>query len=195
MCLMQTDLPVPDGPRIIEILPSGMPMLSPRRILLRPNALCTSTNSTASGTPVGRWAPVCHWYSSSGLPCPLDASSRRLYSGSSSGRRPTSSVTSACVGCSDCTFCVRSSGCPCGGCCRGNWVSSLISASDWCAWVGAPEQLGAEHSDEVDQHDVEHHRLRGRGSDPDRAAARVVAVVAPDEHDDRGHAHALDHAV
>src|SRR3978361_534190 len=58
MCLMQTDLPVPDGPRIIEILPSGMPMLRPRRILLRPNALCTSTNSTASGTPVGRRAPV-----------------------------------------------------------------------------------------------------------------------------------------
>ena len=78
MCLMQTDLPVPDGPRIIEILPSGMPMFRPRRILLRPNALCTSTNSTASGTPVGRWAPVCHWYSSSGLPWPLDSSSRRL---------------------------------------------------------------------------------------------------------------------
>jgi hypothetical protein len=39
MCLMQTDFPVPDGPRIIEIFPSGRPMLSPRRILLRPNAL------------------------------------------------------------------------------------------------------------------------------------------------------------
>jgi hypothetical protein len=34
-------LPVPDGPRIIEILSSGMPRLRPRRILLRPNALCT----------------------------------------------------------------------------------------------------------------------------------------------------------
>src|SRR3954453_12499353 len=65
MCLMHTDLPVPDGPRIIEILSSGMPRLRPRRILLRPNALWTSTNSTASGTPVGRCAPVCHLYSSS----------------------------------------------------------------------------------------------------------------------------------
>ena len=51
MCLMHTDLPVPDGPRIIEILSSGMPMLRPRRILLRPNALWTSTNSTASSVP------------------------------------------------------------------------------------------------------------------------------------------------
>ena len=49
MCLMQTDLPVPDGPRIIEILPSGRPMFRPRRIWLRPNALWTSMNSTASG--------------------------------------------------------------------------------------------------------------------------------------------------
>ncbi len=65
MCLMQTDLPVPDGPRIIEILPSGRPMFSPRRILLRPNALWTSMNSMASGTPVGRFRPVCQWYSSS----------------------------------------------------------------------------------------------------------------------------------
>src|ERR671931_324838 len=53
MCLMQTDFPVPDGPRIMEILSFGMPMFRPRRILLRPNALCTSTNSTASSTPDG----------------------------------------------------------------------------------------------------------------------------------------------
>ena len=65
MCLMQTDFPVPDGPRIIEILSFGMPMLRPRRILLRPNALWTSMNSTASSTPDGRFLPVCHWYSSS----------------------------------------------------------------------------------------------------------------------------------
>ena len=39
MCLMQTDLPVPDGPRIIETMPSGRPMFSPRRIWARPNAL------------------------------------------------------------------------------------------------------------------------------------------------------------
>ena len=85
MCLMQTDLPVPEGPRIIEILSSGMPRLSPRRILLRPNALCTSTNSTASGTPVGRCLPVCHWYSSSSP---------------SAGRRTGSRVTAACAGAS-----------------------------------------------------------------------------------------------
>ena len=59
MCLMQTDLPVPEGPRIIEILPSGMPMFRPRRILLRPNALCTSMNSTASLAPCERLEPVC----------------------------------------------------------------------------------------------------------------------------------------
>ena len=53
MCLMQTDFPVPDGPRIIEILSSGIAMFSPRRILLRPNALWTSTNSTASGRRSG----------------------------------------------------------------------------------------------------------------------------------------------
>ncbi len=64
MCLMQTDFPVPEGPRIIEILPSGRPMFRPLRILLRPKALCTSMNSTASGTPVGRLIPVCHSYSS-----------------------------------------------------------------------------------------------------------------------------------
>ena len=39
MCLMHTDLPVPDGPRIIDTIPSGSPMLSPRRMCARPNAL------------------------------------------------------------------------------------------------------------------------------------------------------------
>src|SRR3954465_11826649 len=87
MCLMHTDFPVPDGPRIIEILLFGMPMLRPRRILLRPNALCTSTNSTASSSPCGRWRPVCHWYSSSGLP----SSSRRR----SSSRAPAAVLAPA----------------------------------------------------------------------------------------------------
>ena len=58
MCLMQTDLPVPDGPRIIEILSSGRDMLSPRRTWLRPNALWTSTNSIASGSLAGRILPL-----------------------------------------------------------------------------------------------------------------------------------------
>src|SRR3954454_25073618 len=119
MCLMQTDFPVPDGPRIIEILSFGIPMLRPRRILLRPNALWTSTNSTASSTPEGRFLPVCHWYSSSAW----------------SGRLS---------------------------------VSSLISSSDGRSRVGAAEDLGAEHADQVDQHDVEDHRLRGGGAYPHR---------------------------
>ena len=53
MCLMHTDLPVPDGPRIIDTIPSGRPMFSPRRICVRPNALYVSMNSTASGRPDG----------------------------------------------------------------------------------------------------------------------------------------------
>src|SRR4051794_7384864 len=135
MCLMQTDFPVPDGPRIIEILSFGMPMLRPRRILLRPNALWTSTNSTASSTPDERFLPVCHLYSSSCW---------------ASGRFS---------------------------------VSSAISASDGCSRIRAPEDLGAEHADQMDQHDVEDHRLRGRGAHADRAAARGVAVVTADEDD------------
>ena len=39
MCLMHTDFPVPDGPRIIVIIPSGMPRLRPSSTVLRPNAL------------------------------------------------------------------------------------------------------------------------------------------------------------
>src|SRR3712207_1896986 len=126
MCLMHTDLPVPDGPRIIEILPSGRPMFRPRRILLRPNALWTSTNSTASSTPEGRLEPVCHLYS-----------------------------------------------------------SSSISPPDGRAWVRSPEHLGAEHADQVDQHDVQDHRLRGGRAHTDGAAAGRIAVVTAHE-DDRG---------
>ena len=63
MCLMQTDLPVPDGPRIIEIWFSGRPMFSPRSTWLRPNDLCTSMNSIASGCSDGRIVPV--WYANS----------------------------------------------------------------------------------------------------------------------------------
>src|SRR4051795_8475673 len=142
MCLMQTDFPVPEGPRIIEILSFGMPMFSPRRILLRPNALWTSTNSTASSTPDGRFLPVCHLYSSSSCAC-----------------------------------CVLG--------------SSLISSSDGRPRVRAPEQLGAEHADQVDQHDVQDHGLRRGGTDAHRTAARRVAVVAADEHDRGGHDHRL----
>src|SRR5215207_11127290 len=151
MCLMQTDLPVPDGPRIIEILSFGMPRLSPRRILLRPNALWTSTNSTASSPPAGLVSPVCQRYSSSG--------------GFSLSREIS-----------------------------GGLRSSATSASDGSSRVRTPEDLGAQHADEVHEHDVEHHRLRGRRADADRATRRVVAVVAADQHDDRGHHHRLDDA-
>src|SRR5689334_1170201 len=136
MCLMHTDLPVPDGPRIIEILFSGMPMFRPRRILLRPNALWTSTNSTASSTPLGRFLPVCHLYSSSSCGC-------------------------------------------------------VMSPPDRCAWIRTPEHLGAEHADQVDQHDVQNHGFRGRGAYAHRPAARRIAVVTADEDDRGGHDHRL----
>src|SRR3954463_3128602 len=142
MCLMQTDFPVPDGPRIIEILSFGMPMFRPRRIWLRPNALWTSTNSTASSTPEERFLPVCHWYSSSSW-------WRRV----------------------------------CG--------TSAISSPDGRPRVRPPEPLGAEHADQVDQHDVEHHGLRRGRAHADRATARRVAVVTADEHDHGGHDHRL----
>src|SRR5215813_5607108 len=142
MCLMQTDFPVPEGPRIIEILSFGMPMFRPRRILLRPNALWTSTNSTASSTPDGRFLPVCHLYSSSWI--------------------------------------------------SGAFGSSAISSSDGGPRVRSPEDLGAEHADQVDQHDVEDHGLRGRRAHAHRSAARRVPVVTADKHDHSGHEHGLD---
>src|ERR1700690_4054424 len=107
MCLMQTDLPVPDGPMIIEILPSGRPMLRPRSTWLRPKDLCTSMNSIASGACDGRMIPVWNSYSSSSL-------------------RPE----------------------PLAGC------SAAMSASDRGSWIGAPEHLGAEHSDQVHEDQV-----------------------------------------
>ena len=89
-------LPVPDGPRIIEILSSGMPRLRPRRILLRPNALCTSMNSTAEWPSASRCAPVCQRYSSSSRP----AGSRR----GSVGARSGSVSCSRCRSRSGCGF-------------------------------------------------------------------------------------------
>src|SRR5204862_4202396 len=70
MCLMQTDLPVPDGPRIIEICPSGMPRFRPLSTVLRPNAFFTSMNSTASVAADSERAvlSVCQRYSSSCSP-------------------------------------------------------------------------------------------------------------------------------
>ena len=86
MCLMQTDLPVPEGPRIIVIMPSGMPRLRPSSTVLRPKRLTTSMNSTVSSRP---WSRIVPWYANfsssvgvladalpevdlfSGLSCPL----------------------------------------------------------------------------------------------------------------------------
>src|SRR5580704_15046813 len=113
MCLMQTDFPVPEGPRIIETWPSGRPRFSPRRTRLEPKALWTSTNSIASGTFVGRFVPVWNWKSSS-----------------SAG-----SIASS--------------------------FTAIYLSSDWGSWVGAPEDLGAEHADEVHEAQVEDHRLSG----------------------------------
>ena len=61
MCLMHTDLPVPDGPRIIEIWLSGMPKFRPLRIVVRPKDFLTSMNSIASVEPWSRLRPECHW--------------------------------------------------------------------------------------------------------------------------------------
>ena len=58
MCLMHTDLPVPEGPRIIEICPSGRPRLRPFRIVLRPNDFLTSMNSTVLRAVLARPARV-----------------------------------------------------------------------------------------------------------------------------------------
>src|SRR3954453_21999434 len=68
------------------------------------------------------------------------------------------------------------------------------STSDRGPGIRAPEQLRAEHPDDVDHHDVQHHRFRGGAADSHGPAAGRVAVVAADEHDDRGHRHALDQA-
>src|SRR4051812_33499749 len=143
MCLMQTDLPVPDGPRIIEIWLSGRPRLRPFRILLRPNALWTSMNSIASTEPSGRgrW-PWCHSYSFS---MPAGAGSRFS--------RPLGS-----------NVCARYASCASLGASHARWsvllsssAISLSSAADRRSWVGAPEHLGAKHPDQVHEHRVQDH--------------------------------------
>ena len=191
MCLMHTDLPVPDGPRIIEILPSGRPMFRPRRILLRPKALWTSTNSTASGTPVravqarvplvlvvvavGRRGPRAPRRRASAARRRPARRARRLLDGAGA-RVAVVALVAVGVGIA-------------GG------LAHVFVNLRWGSWVRAPEQLGAEHPDEMHEHDVQHHRLRRRRTHADGSAARVVAVVTADEHDGRGHRHALDDAV
>ena len=62
MCLMQTDLPVPEGPRIIEIWSFGQAEVQAvEDRVVRPNDFLTSMNSTASVAPCSRVRPLCHW--------------------------------------------------------------------------------------------------------------------------------------
>src|SRR4051812_7906621 len=111
---------------------------------------------------------------------------------------PPGSSSSFMTRASDCCGCCSCCCCSCEGCGCGSssliqlcWGSSAersptvstscgssslplprpnaISASDRCARVGAPEQLGPQHPQQVDQHDVQHHRLRRRGAHADGA--------------------------
>src|SRR4051794_16827887 len=193
MCLMHTDLPVPDGPRIIEMRSSGRPMFSPRRILLRPKALWTSTNSIASSVPRGRsrW-PVWYANSSSSSPGSLTTETRDGSGSPLSTRASRSSRLRSAV-----SHRPRFASWVASSSRRGSsvWSVTSLSASDRGPGVRAPEHLRSQHSDDMHQHDVQHHRLRGRGAHPDRATSCVVAVVAADQHDDRGHGHGFDHAV
>src|SRR3954464_5637660 len=162
MCLMHTDLPVPDGPRIIEIWPSGMPRLRPFRTVLRPKVFLTSMNSTASDSAVeSRLRPVCHWYSSarSNLsPCGSGSSSTDARvsrvgcscwsagggggGGGGGGRLPLG------VGLSAGTSCWRVSSSLCSSMTSPRYpkqVCLTASAPDWGIRVEAPEHLCAEH--------------------------------------------------
>src|SRR4051794_36104329 len=177
MCLMQTDLPVPDGPRIIEIWPSGMPRLRPFSTVLRPNDFLTSMNSTASVSALSlrvRLA-VCHLYSSSSWPpgggsystAAARGSSESTASGFPSSPRthvleaspPPSafsfSFSSQGVGTSLGSAADCSSGAlePDGGVAwrflSSSAFMSLLLPAYGCPRIRAPEDLGPEHPDEV----------------------------------------------
>src|SRR4051812_16323851 len=205
MCLMHTDLPVPDGPRIIEIWLSGRPRFSPFSTRLRPKALTTSMNSTASSDPWSRALPVCHWYSSASACEPR-----------SCVISPVGAARSSCSGRCSCSSAPRFSSHSCGSSGRVSSSSgrpsvpesrssarscslrsSLTSASPAYrgSRVRAPEDLGPHHSDQVDHDRVQHHRFRRRRPNSHRSPARVVAVVTTHEHDHSCHRHALYEAV
>src|SRR5215211_2193431 len=204
MCLMQTDFPVPDGPRIIEIWSFGSPRFRPFRTRLRPNALTTSMNSTASSLPCSRFLPVCHWYSSASAweprscvispvlfgfsSCSCSAPRVSSQSCGSSGRVSASSPPSrSSTRSSSSRSCARSS----------SLRSSLTAPSPayWSSWVRAPEDLSSHHPHQVDHHRVQHHRLRRGSAHSHRPAAGVVTVVATHKDDHRRHGHALYEAV
>src|ERR1019366_4228366 len=69
------------------------------------------------------------------------------------------------------------------------------STPDRGSYVGAPEDLRAQHPNQVNKHEVEPHRLRRRLPPPNRPTTGVVAVITAHEHDRRRHRHRLDHAV
>src|SRR5215218_777686 len=202
MCLMQTDLPVPEGPRIIEIWLSGRPRLSPFRTRLRPNALTTSMNSTASSEPCSRVLPVCHWYSSASAceprscvisPVLFEAASCSCGRSSCSSAPRFSSQSWGSSG----RVSASESGCPRSSVRSSSLRSSLTSPSPAyrCSWIRAPEDLRPDHPDEMHHNRVQHHRFRRGRPDSDRSPTRVVAVVTPYEHDHSRHRHALYEAV
>src|SRR5262245_36246274 len=193
MCLMQTDFPVPEGPRIIEIWLSGRPRLRPLRTRLRPNALTTSMNSTASSEPCSRFTPVCHWYSSASA---WEPGSWVI----SPVPRGGCSCTLVGASCASCWSAPRVCSQSCGSSGRSPSASlrssvTVPSPAYRGSRIRAPEDLRPHHSDQVDHDRVQHHRFRRRGADSHRSATRVVAVVTADEHDYRGHRHALNQAV
>src|SRR5215212_1972205 len=212
MCLMHTDLPVPDGPRIIEIWLSGRPRLSPLSTRLRPNALTTSMNSTASSEPCSRVLPVCHWYSSASACEPRSCVISPVLAGRSSSWLSSCSARSTCSSAPRFSSQSRasrgrvswSSGRPSESsaasrsCARSSSLRSSLTAPSPAyrgSRIRAPEDLGPHHSDQVDHDRVQHHRFRRRRPNSHRSPARVVAVVTPHEHDHRGHRHALYEAV
>src|SRR6188474_1272265 len=66
-----------------------------------------------------------------------------------------------------------------------NPPQSRPSAADRGPRGRAPEDHGAQHADDVDEDDVDCHRLRRGGADANRAAGCGVAVIAADGDDRR----------
>src|ERR1700733_5350125 len=55
--------------------------------------------------------------------------------------------------------------------------AGYASAADRRTWVRPPEDLGAEHADQVHEDQVQHHRLGGGLADAYGPTTGVVAVV------------------
>ena len=166
-------------------------MFRPRRILLRPKALWTSTNSTASATPVGRFRPVCQRYSSS---------SWRWGSLTTETRSVRAVAAPAASGCARRSLLVAG--------------EVLLAQRLLGVLVGGPSLVVHEGQPPIGARgfapqntcvpSIPMRCTSTMFSTIDFAVAvptptgpppAVVAVVAADEHDGRGHDHALDHAV